>query len=238
MVVYCDSTGAIALSKNPISRRATKHIELRWHYVRQCVEAGQLRLVHERTDRNRADAYTKGLPTTTFIKHRDTMLRPYVKPVNPTCYDPDELEQTRLQQAHLCYKMNNYHVSKHAESLFVPRPDGQHKGSNESDLHSRLILYRALQRHRAQLVMDLARMNAAEHRLLSPAQFSTEQELFKINKVSVREERMPATAVGEGAGDLAPCPPVATANRVDDDVVRLSSHMLHCTNDTAARVGP
>ena len=184
MVVYCDSTGAIALSKNPISRRATKHIELRWHYVRQCVEAGQLRLVHERTDRNRADAYTKGLPTTTFIKHRDTMLRPYVKPVNPTCYDPDELEQTRLQQAHLCYKMNNYHVSKHAESLFVPRPDGQHKGSNESDLHSRLILYRALQRHRAQLIMDLARMNAAEHRLLSPAQFSTEQELFKINKVS------------------------------------------------------
>ena len=38
MVVFCDNTSAINISKNPIFHSRTKHIDIRHHFIRDLVE--------------------------------------------------------------------------------------------------------------------------------------------------------------------------------------------------------
>ena len=38
MVVYCDNSSAIDISKNLIQHSKTKHIEIRYHFIRDLVE--------------------------------------------------------------------------------------------------------------------------------------------------------------------------------------------------------
>ena len=38
MVVYCDNSSAIDISKNPVQHSKTKHIEIRYHFIRDLVE--------------------------------------------------------------------------------------------------------------------------------------------------------------------------------------------------------
>ena len=38
MVVYCDNSSAIDISKNPVQHFKTKHIEIRYHFIRDLIE--------------------------------------------------------------------------------------------------------------------------------------------------------------------------------------------------------
>ena len=38
LVVYCDNSSAIDISKNPVQHSKTKHIEIRYHFIRDLVE--------------------------------------------------------------------------------------------------------------------------------------------------------------------------------------------------------
>ena len=38
MVVYCDNSSAINISKNPVQHFKTKHLEIRYHFIRDLVE--------------------------------------------------------------------------------------------------------------------------------------------------------------------------------------------------------
>ena len=38
MVVYCDNSSAIDISKNPVQHSKTKLIEIRYHFIRDLVE--------------------------------------------------------------------------------------------------------------------------------------------------------------------------------------------------------
>ena len=38
MVVYCDNSNAIDISKNPVQHSKTKHVEIRYHFIRDYVE--------------------------------------------------------------------------------------------------------------------------------------------------------------------------------------------------------
>jgi hypothetical protein len=71
--VYQDNQGCIALSSNPIYHKRTKHIDIRFHYIRERVENGDVVLVHVPTERQLADLLTKPLP-----RVRTAMLRDYV----------------------------------------------------------------------------------------------------------------------------------------------------------------
>ena len=63
-VLHCDSQSAIHLAKNPAFHSKTKHIDLRYHWIRQVLEEGQLQLEKIHTDENPADMFTKILPKT------------------------------------------------------------------------------------------------------------------------------------------------------------------------------
>lgn len=61
-ILYCDSQSAIHLSKNPTFHARSKHIEVRYHWIRDALEMKKLQLDKIHTDENGSDMMTKPLP--------------------------------------------------------------------------------------------------------------------------------------------------------------------------------
>jgi hypothetical protein len=59
--LYCDSESAIHLAKNSTFHSKTKHIQLRYHFIRSTLEDGHLKLEKIHTSQNPADMLTKGV---------------------------------------------------------------------------------------------------------------------------------------------------------------------------------
>lgn len=64
--ILCDNTSAINISKNPVLHTRTKHIELKYHFLREKFQSKGLILEHFPTKEKLADIFTKPLPKTTF----------------------------------------------------------------------------------------------------------------------------------------------------------------------------
>jgi hypothetical protein len=60
--IYEDNQGAIALANNPEYHARTKHVDIQYHFVRECVENGDIELEYCPTADMVADALTKALP--------------------------------------------------------------------------------------------------------------------------------------------------------------------------------
>eukprot|EP00795_Rhopilema_esculentum_P007133 gene7133-biopygen8536 len=56
-----DNQGAISMTKNPVGHKRTKHIDIRYHFVREQVEKGTLLLKYCNTKEMLADLLTKSL---------------------------------------------------------------------------------------------------------------------------------------------------------------------------------
>jgi hypothetical protein len=59
--LQCDSTSAISVAKNTVLHSKTKHIELRYHFLRDNIEKGKIALIHVPTHDQLADIFTKPL---------------------------------------------------------------------------------------------------------------------------------------------------------------------------------
>jgi hypothetical protein len=47
----CHSTSAISVAKNPVLHSRTKHIEVRYHFLRDYVEKGDIDPIHVPTEK-------------------------------------------------------------------------------------------------------------------------------------------------------------------------------------------
>ena len=66
-----DNQSAISMSKNPQFHGRTKHIEIKYHFIREQVKKGSIELKYCPTEEMIADMLTKGLPRDKFVKlHR------------------------------------------------------------------------------------------------------------------------------------------------------------------------
>ena len=62
--IYCYSESAIAISHNPIQHSKTKHIELRYHFIKDHILKGNIELIFVPTHEEIADVFTKALDST------------------------------------------------------------------------------------------------------------------------------------------------------------------------------
>lgn len=69
-VVQADNTGAVSLSTSPVNHPRTKHIDIRYHFLREHVSKGVFDLRWIPTHQNVADVLTKPLPRASFQGHR------------------------------------------------------------------------------------------------------------------------------------------------------------------------
>ncbi|GJW97070.1 hypothetical protein Tco_0178878 [Tanacetum coccineum] len=64
--MYYDSKAAIAISCNPVQHSRTKHIDVRYHFIKEQVEKGIVELFFVGTEYQLADMFTKALPEDRF----------------------------------------------------------------------------------------------------------------------------------------------------------------------------
>ena len=61
--VHCDSQNAIHLAKNQVHHGQTKHIDIRFHFIREIIKSDEVILKKNGTKDNLADIMTKVAPT-------------------------------------------------------------------------------------------------------------------------------------------------------------------------------
>jgi hypothetical protein len=73
-VIWEDNQGCVALAKNPVHHQRTKHIDIRYHFVRECVASNEIDLVWIPTQDQQADLLTKALGAQRNVYLRDKLL--------------------------------------------------------------------------------------------------------------------------------------------------------------------
>jgi len=71
--ILADNQAAIKMGSNPVNHHRAKHIDTSYHYVRNKVEEGAIKLEYIPTDQMVADGLTKPLESGKFLRFRSVM---------------------------------------------------------------------------------------------------------------------------------------------------------------------
>ena len=69
IIVRVDNVGAIFMSENVSTSSRTKHVDTRYHFVREFVEEGFVKIIFVRSEDNISDPFTKNTPSSIYEKH-------------------------------------------------------------------------------------------------------------------------------------------------------------------------
>ncbi|GJX51104.1 hypothetical protein Tco_0277949 [Tanacetum coccineum] len=91
ILMYRDSKSVITISCNPVQHSKTKHIDIRYHFIKEHVEKGTMEIYFVRTEYQLADLFTKALPKERFeyLVHRIVIIM--AQQQHATDVHPDEL---------------------------------------------------------------------------------------------------------------------------------------------------
>ncbi|KAL8145756.1 hypothetical protein AgCh_003778 [Apium graveolens] len=70
VIIYIDNMSAIDLVKNPMFHGRSKHIDIRYHFIREYIERGEIIVQHVSTVNQKANILTKALTTVKFERMR------------------------------------------------------------------------------------------------------------------------------------------------------------------------
>ena len=73
VLLYYDSTEAIAQAKEPKAHQRTKYILHRYHLVREIMDRGDIHLQKIDRKKNQTDPFTKALAVNEFENHKSKM---------------------------------------------------------------------------------------------------------------------------------------------------------------------
>ena len=59
VLLHVDNKGAIALSRNPVHHQRSKHIDIKFHFIRSEIEDKVIELSYVSSEQNIADLFTK-----------------------------------------------------------------------------------------------------------------------------------------------------------------------------------
>ena len=68
-----DNQGSIFLASNPVQEKRIKHIDLRYHYIREVIRQKQIELLFVEGAENPADLFTKNLGRIKFLTYREQL---------------------------------------------------------------------------------------------------------------------------------------------------------------------
>ena len=72
-VIHCDNQSCVKMSINPVQHDRTKHVEMKYHYVREMVQRRAVELQYIPTDQQIAEVLTKLLGRGKFVYFRDKL---------------------------------------------------------------------------------------------------------------------------------------------------------------------
>ena len=88
VILYYDNTSAINISKNLVTHEKTKHILIKYHYVRELVEDKEVKMEYIHTKEQIVDIFTKPLPKDAYEFLRGKL---GVKPLTQVVYSNREV---------------------------------------------------------------------------------------------------------------------------------------------------
>ncbi|GJW66203.1 retrovirus-related pol polyprotein from transposon TNT 1-94 [Tanacetum coccineum] len=118
ILMYCDSKSSIASSCNPVQHSKTKHIDIRYHFIKEHVERGTVEIYFVGTEYQLADLFTKALPKERFeyLVHRIVII---IAQQHAADVHPDEL----------CPPNKRYDLmdanKKYLEHVAISRPESK-----------------------------------------------------------------------------------------------------------------
>jgi hypothetical protein len=71
--LLCDNESAIRMADNPVEHSRTKHIDTRYHFLRDHKQRGDIEIAYVSTKEQLADIFTKPLDKKTFTKLRNEL---------------------------------------------------------------------------------------------------------------------------------------------------------------------
>ncbi|KAH9697148.1 hypothetical protein KPL71_023495 [Citrus sinensis] len=71
--LFCDNSGAVAQSKEPRNHKKQKHIERKYHLIRDIVHRGDVEVTQIASQQNLTDPFTKAIPGKPFNLHLESM---------------------------------------------------------------------------------------------------------------------------------------------------------------------
>jgi hypothetical protein len=69
IIVRVDNVGAIFMSENVSTSSRTRHVDIRYHYVREYVEEGFIKIIFVKSAENIADGFTKNITGNLYDSH-------------------------------------------------------------------------------------------------------------------------------------------------------------------------
>jgi hypothetical protein len=71
--LLCDNDSAICMADNPVEHSRTKHIDIRYHFLRDHQQKGDIEIAYVNTQNQLVDIFTKPLDEKTFSKLRNEL---------------------------------------------------------------------------------------------------------------------------------------------------------------------
>lgn len=73
VVIYEDNQSCIKIIDEPKERKRMKHLDIKYHFIREVIANNEVELQYKSTDEQVADIMTKGLGKNMFMKHRKNL---------------------------------------------------------------------------------------------------------------------------------------------------------------------
>ena len=75
--IYGDNQGSLDVVRNPVKHNRTKHIDIRYHFIRELYQSQIITVDHVGTEENIADVMTKAVPRHKYEKFRRSLFGDY-----------------------------------------------------------------------------------------------------------------------------------------------------------------
>nr|GEX99611.1 putative retrotransposon protein [Tanacetum cinerariifolium] len=82
----CNNSTAIIMAKESGIQKRARHFKIKYHYVRECIETGEVDIVKVHTDDNLADLFTKALAGPKLTRHARSIANEVVEGL-PKAFD-------------------------------------------------------------------------------------------------------------------------------------------------------
>jgi len=80
-MIRVDNKSVIELATNPVNHERSKHIDVRFHFIREQVKEGNVELKHMESRTQAADMFTKSLPSSLFENNKMILRMKYKKSI-------------------------------------------------------------------------------------------------------------------------------------------------------------
>jgi len=74
IIVRVDNVGAIFMSENVTTSQRTKHVDIRYNYVREFIQDDFIKIIFVKSEDNRADIFTKNVTSDLQGVHAEKFL--------------------------------------------------------------------------------------------------------------------------------------------------------------------